>query len=94
MAQYSVHCGFVETCQVCHAEDARREKALREMGLRVVRFGNDEVARGLSVVVGRTKESILDYDDKGNLVSLEIMDASHRVNLPSKIEYQVSPVAG
>jgi len=37
---------------------------------------------------------ILDYDDKGNLVSLEILDASRRVNVPSKIEYQVSPVAG
>ena len=35
---------------------------------------------------------ILDYDDKGNLVSLEIMDASQRVNVPSKIEYEVSPV--
>jgi len=37
---------------------------------------------------------ILDYDDKGNLVSLEILDASRRVNVPSKIEYQVSPMAG
>jgi len=37
---------------------------------------------------------ILDYDEKGNLVSLEILDASQRVNVPSKIEYQVSPVAG
>lgn len=37
---------------------------------------------------------ILDYDDKGNLVSLEILDASRRVHLPSKIEYQVSPAAG
>ncbi|WKZ37089.1 MAG: DUF2283 domain-containing protein [Anaerolineales bacterium] len=37
---------------------------------------------------------ILDYDDKGNLVSLEIMGASRRVNVPSKIEYQISPVAG
>jgi uncharacterized protein YuzE len=37
---------------------------------------------------------ILDYDDKGNLVSLEILDASQRVNVPNKIEYQVSPVAG
>jgi uncharacterized protein YuzE len=33
---------------------------------------------------------ILDYDDKGNLVSLEILDASRRVRVPSKIEYQVS----
>jgi uncharacterized protein YuzE len=37
---------------------------------------------------------ILDYDEKGNLVSLEIMDASRRVSVPSKIEYQVSPIAG
>ena len=37
---------------------------------------------------------ILDYDDKGNLVSLEILDASRRVNVPSKIEYQVSPMTG
>jgi uncharacterized protein YuzE len=37
---------------------------------------------------------ILDYDDKGNLVSLEILDASRRVNIPSKIEYQVSPIGG
>jgi uncharacterized protein YuzE len=37
---------------------------------------------------------ILDYDDKGNLVSLEILDASRRVNVPSKIEYQVSSLAG
>ena len=36
---------------------------------------------------------ILDYDDKGNLVSLEILDASRGVTIPSKIEYQVSPVA-
>ena len=36
---------------------------------------------------------ILDYDDKGNLVSLEILDASRRVSVPSKIEYQVSPAA-
>ncbi len=37
---------------------------------------------------------ILDYDENGNLVSLEILDASRRVNIPSKIEYQVSPAAG
>jgi uncharacterized protein YuzE len=35
---------------------------------------------------------ILDYDAAGNLVSLEILDASHRVTLPSRIEYQVVPV--
>lgn len=37
---------------------------------------------------------ILDYDDKGNLVSLELLDASRRVSVSSKIEYQVSPMSG
>ena len=37
-------------------EDARREKALREMGLRVVRFGNEEVMKNLSAVVGKIHE--------------------------------------
>ncbi len=35
---------------------------------------------------------ILDYDAEGNLVSLEILDASRRVTLPTRIEYQVAPV--
>ena len=39
-------------------EDERREKALTEMGLRVVRFGNDEVVRELSAVVGKIKSLI------------------------------------
>jgi uncharacterized protein YuzE len=32
---------------------------------------------------------ILDYDATGNLVSLEILDASRRVAIPTRIEYQV-----
>ena len=35
---------------------------------------------------------ILDYDAIGNLVSIEILDASQRIALPSRIEYEVSPV--
>jgi uncharacterized protein YuzE len=34
---------------------------------------------------------ILDYDVSGNLVSLEILDASRRVPTPTRIEYQVAP---
>jgi uncharacterized protein YuzE len=33
---------------------------------------------------------IFDYDATGNLVSMEILDASHRVRAPSQIEYQVA----
>lgn len=37
-------------------EDERREKVLSALGLRVVRFGNDEVGRDLSAVVGKIKD--------------------------------------
>jgi very-short-patch-repair endonuclease len=40
-------------------EDARREKVLQEMGLRVVRFKNDEVVKKLSEVVVKIKELIV-----------------------------------
>lgn len=36
-------------------EDERREKALSALGLRVVRFQNDEVVRELSAVVGKIR---------------------------------------
>jgi very-short-patch-repair endonuclease len=39
-------------------EDERREKVLSALGLRVVRFRNDEIVRNLSVVVGKIKELI------------------------------------
>jgi very-short-patch-repair endonuclease len=39
-------------------EDARRGKVLSEMGLRVVRFGNDEVMKNLSAVVGKIRELV------------------------------------
>ena len=35
---------------------------------------------------------VMDYDASGNLVSIEILDASQRVGLPTQIEYQVLPV--
>ena len=40
-------------------DDARREKVLREMGLRIVRFGNGEVVRELSTVVVRIQGLVL-----------------------------------
>ena len=35
--------------------------------------------------------TILDYDNAGNLVSMEILDASKRVIAPSQIDYEVTP---
>jgi very-short-patch-repair endonuclease len=37
-------------------EDERREKALTEMGLKIVRFKNDEVVRDVSALVRKIKE--------------------------------------
>ena len=39
-------------------EDERREKVLGEMGLRVVRFQNDEIGRDLSAVVWKIREFV------------------------------------
>ena len=39
-------------------EDERREKVLSEMGLRVVRFQNDDVVKSLSAVVGKIREIV------------------------------------
>ena len=39
-------------------EDERRDKVLREMGLRVVRFRNEEVMKNLSAVVGKVRELV------------------------------------
>ncbi len=39
-------------------EDARREEALSELGLRIVRFRNDEVLMELSTVVGKIRELV------------------------------------
>ena len=33
---------------------------------------------------------ILDYDEQGDLVSMEILDASHRVTQARKIEFQIA----
>lgn len=35
--------------------------------------------------------AILDYDEAGNLVSLEILDASKRVTEARRIEFQTTP---
>ena len=42
-----------------HEEDAKREKVLSEMGLRVVPFRNDEVMRELSALVGNVRELVV-----------------------------------
>ncbi|MDQ2690533.1 MAG: endonuclease domain-containing protein [Chloroflexota bacterium] len=37
-------------------EDARRKKVLHEIGLRIVRFRNEEIIRDLSMVMAKIKE--------------------------------------
>ena len=44
-------------------EDERREKVLSALGLRIVRFRNDEVVKSLSAVVGKLKSGIIRTGD-------------------------------
>jgi len=37
--------------------------------------------------------TILDFDAQGNIVAMEILHASERVQAPSQIEYRVVPLA-
>jgi very-short-patch-repair endonuclease len=39
-------------------EDAERDQVLKEMGLRIICFRNNEILRNLSAVVGKIKQSI------------------------------------
>jgi len=39
-------------------EDAKREKALTELGLRIIRFRNDAVLKNLSTAVGEIREMV------------------------------------
>lgn len=36
---------------------------------------------------------ILDYDSEGNIVGIEILQASKRIDNPQAIEYQINPIA-
>jgi uncharacterized protein YuzE len=36
------------------------------------------------------KGIILDYDDKGNIIGIEIINASKNIVQPSKLEYEVA----
>ncbi len=56
-------------------EDARREKVLREMGLRVVIFGNEEVMRNLSAVVGKSARWLRsEFLVESRVICLKAMD--------------------
>ncbi len=39
-------------------EDARREQVLMDLGLRIIRFRNDEILKNLAMVLGRIKENL------------------------------------
>lgn len=58
----------------------------RETDILTVVFTNAPVAESDEDKPG----VILDYDNAGNLVGLEILDASRRVASPSSIEYEVA----
>ena len=83
--------GFMERRQIAEADVARVIAAMkviydRETDTLTVILSDSPVAESDEDKPG----VILDYDGAGNLVSLEILDASQRVESPSQIEYRVA----
>jgi very-short-patch-repair endonuclease len=70
-------------------EDARREKVLTDMGLRIVRFRNDEILSNLPVVVHKLRE-LVQFE---NLIRQERQQIKE-VGLSPKILHQPSPGRG
>jgi uncharacterized protein YuzE len=61
----------------------------RETDSLTVIFSDHQIAES-----DESKEGvILDYDQAGNLVSLEILDASQRVSSPERMEYEIASAA-
>ena len=52
-------------------EDARRDKTLREMGLQIVRFRNEEIVRNLSAVFGKIIELIVVEKNRHRIRKIE-----------------------
>jgi uncharacterized protein YuzE len=79
---------------VSHEQDS---KVLEERGMKVTYDARTDTLTVILKEGVRVAESdedkpsvILDYDDQGNLLSLEILDASRRVTETRKIEYQAT----
>lgn len=60
-------------------EDARREKVLTEMGLRIIRFRNDEILSNLPVVVHKLRE-LVQFENLILLARQQIKEAGLKPN--------------
>ncbi len=58
----------------------------RELDILYIRFSNEKVAESDSDKPG----IIMDFDVKGQIVSIEILNASHKMPQPTKFEYEIA----
>ncbi len=75
-------------------EDERREKVLSALGLKIVRFRNDEVMRGLSAVVGKIREFIIHPCSSGDVHDLQKEEDERREKVLSALGLRIFAVAG
>jgi uncharacterized protein YuzE len=67
--------------------DKMKMKYDKEVDVLVIRFSDHKVAESDESKAG----FIIDYDKDGNMVRIEILEASRRVQAPFKLEYEVVP---
>ena len=59
----------------------------QEVDVLLIQFSNSEVYES-----DESKEGvILDFDQEGNIISIEILDASKKTGSPFKFEYEMAP---
>ena len=72
-------------------EDERREKVLFAMGLRIVRFRNDQVVKDLSAVVGKIKTLVSESTSSERIIRRQRVRAPECSSITRRLTQWVPP---
>lgn len=65
---------------------AMKIKYDKELDILYIRFNDDKIAESDSEKPG----VVLDFDNKGGIVAIEILNASLKISQPTKFEYEIA----
>jgi len=70
---------------------------LQKLKNRIIKYNKEADSVYIKLTEGKVVESdedkkdiILDYDDSGNIIGIEILNASKKTNLPNAVTYEVA----